>query len=351
MTYPGNLHYNHFSQDLQYDVLSENSQYAALSDKTASWRPDCLGVVLVDHSLDEAALFGALAGVVLGAVPAVGLGHGTAGLEVDGSCDPDHLGDLVVTDETSGGFGVLCVDVDGAVHCLAHGGKHLELDIADGIDGVRAEYLEHLCGAGVAMSGMGGNLEMAVLRDLACLAHLVQDPQAALVIDEEASTAEPGGALDVFDSPDDLFLSAQAVTHPDALFGVDGGGGVGRRPGSDGEDQIGLPLVGELNHLADLRVGQAHDTLGLGDTVEIKPIIVHGFEKGAHDLGALDAGNLKAVLAAVLKALLRIGQVIGVAAGETGFFQEFSGFIHTVHGFSSFSFLWSFLVVLYRGVF
>ena len=33
------------------------------------------------------------------------------------------------------------------------------------------------------------------------------------------------------------------------------------------------------------------------------------------------------------------GQVIGVAAGETGLFQEFSGFIHTVHGFSSFSFL------------
>ena len=269
----------------------------------------------------------------------MGLGHGAAGLEVDGSCDSDHLGNLVVADETAGGFGVLRVDVDGAVHCLAHRGQHLELDIADGVDRVRAEHLEHLCGAGVAVSGMGGNLEMAVLRDLSRLAHLVQDPQAALVIDKETSAAEPGGALDVFDSPDDLFLSAQAVTHPDAFFCVDGGGSVGRRPGSDGENQVGLPLVGELNHFADLRVGQAHDALGLGDTMEIKSIAVHGFEEGAHDLWPLDSGNLKAVLATVLKTLLRIGQVIGVAAGETGLFQEFSGFIHTVHGFSSFSFL------------
>ena len=105
--------------------------------------------------------------------------------------------------------------------------------------------------------------------------------------------------------------------------------------------------MGKLHHFADLGVGQTHDALGLGDAMEIESIAVHGLEEGAHDLGALDAGNLKAVLAAVLKALPGIGQVIGITAGETGFFQEFSGFIHTVHGFSSFFFL----VVLSNGVF
>lgn len=231
-----------------------------------------------------------------------------AGLEVNGRSDADHLGNLVVTDEAAGGLGVLGVDINGTIYSLTHSGEHLKLNIADRVNGVGADAFKKLCRAGVAVTCVCGNLEVAVCGDLACLAELVECPEAALVIYEEAAAAEACGTLYVLNGADDLFLTAQAIAHAYALIGMYGCRSIGSCTGADCKDKVGAPVVSKLNHLADLIIGQAHDALSLGNAMQIEAVAVHCFKKCLHNLGALNAGYLKTELAAVSKTLLRCGQ-------------------------------------------
>ena len=113
---------------------------------------------------------------------------------------------------------------------------------------------------------------------------------------------------------------------------MDRGRGVGRRARADGKNQVGLPLVGEGDHLGNVLVGEAHDALRLGDAVQVEPVGINGLQQRLHDLGPLDAGHLEAVLPAVLEAFGRVRQTVGVAAGLADALEEFAGFLHAVHG-------------------
>ena len=89
--------------------------------------------------------------------------------------------------------------------------------------------------------------------------------------------------------------------------------------------------MSQFHHLSDLFIRQAHDTLGLGDAVQVQAIAVHRFEQCPHDLRTLDPGNFKPVLTAIFESLLRGRQVIGIATGKTNGLQKLSCFFHAVH--------------------
>lgn len=256
--------------------------------------------------------------------------YGTAGLQIDGSCDPDHLGYLVVADEASCGLGVFRVDVYGDADGLTHGGQHLELDVPDGIDRTCADEFQQLGGAGVAVSCVGRDLEMGLGRQLAGLLHLVQHPQAALVVHKKGMAAESGSALYVLNRPDYLLLAAQAVSHPDTFLRVHGGAGVCCRSRAYGEDEVGLCFPGQSYHFYDLVVCKHHDALGLGDAVKADAVAVHLGQKRGHHFRALDAGHLETVLSTVRKSLVRCGEVIGVPSRQTYRSEEFSCLFHKI---------------------
>ena len=112
---------------------------------------------------------------------------------------------------------------------------------------------------------------------------------------------------------------------------MDRGGGICGSSRPDGEDQVSFILVGKLYHLTDFFISQAHDTLGLGNTVQVQAITVHGFEQCSHDLRSLDSWNLKAILTAISKTLCAGRQIVGIAAGQAYGLEELSCFFHAVH--------------------
>ena len=205
------------------------------------------------------------------------------------------------------------MDINGAINCLTHGRQHLELDITDGVDGIRAQHFQNLGRAGITVTCMSGNLEMAVGGNLSSLAHLIQRPQTALVIDQETTTAEASRSLHIFNRPHDLLLTAETVTHADTFLSVNGGRGICGSAGTDGKDQVGLILVSQIHHLGDIFICQAHDTLGLGHAVQIQAIGVNRLQQSLHDLRPLDAGNLEAILAAISEAFLARRQIVSIA--------------------------------------
>ena len=238
-----------------------------------------------------------------------------------------------MADETTRGLRIFGVDINGARNRLPHSCQHLELNITHRVDGVSAQHFQDLCGAGIPVACMSGNLEMAILRNLTGFTHLIQYPQATFVIDQESTAAKPCGALYILDGSDDLLLSTQTITHPHAFFRVDRGGGIGRCTGADCKNQVGLILMGKVHHLGDILIRQAHDALGLGNTMEIQAIAVHCLQKSLHNLRSLNAGNLKAVLTTISKPFGAGRQIIGIASRLSDRLQELSCFVHAVHFF------------------
>ena len=102
-------------------------------------------------------------------------------------------------------------------------------------------------------------------------ADLVKYPETAFVVHQEPAAAQPRRPFNVLYCPYDLLLSAQAVAHTHTFFRMHRGGSVGGCARSYGKDQIRFPLVRQLHHLGDLGVRQPHDSLRLGDAVEIQP--------------------------------------------------------------------------------
>ena len=148
---------------------------------------------------------------------------------------------------------------------------------------------------------MSRNFEMAVRWDLAGLPHLVQHPEAALVIYEKTAAAQPCRPLHIFNRPHDLFLAAQAVSHAHTFLRMHRSRRIRCGTGPYRQNQICLPGMCQFHHLGYFLVGETHDSLGLGDAMKIKSIGIHGLQKRLHHLGALNARHLKAVLAAVFK--------------------------------------------------
>ena len=93
----------------------------------------------------------------------------------------------------------------------------------------------------------------------------------------------------------------------------------------------------QFDHFCDLIVGQSHNALCLGDAVQIQAVFVHRLQQRLHDLGSLDAGDLKAVLSAVLEAFFGVGERISVSAGQTDRLEKLSCMFHAVHSRFPFS--------------
>ena len=217
-------------------------------------------------------------------------------------------------------------DTDGG----ADGGKMLELIVADDIEGIRPDILHQFCRAGIAVTGVRGNLEFRVRRQISGLAELTERPETSFVVNKERTDAETAGALDVFDGADDLILTAQTVAHADALGRFHGSGSIRRGARADGKDQFDLMLGSKSDHFFDILVGQRPDPLGLRDAMNIEPNIVEFLEQSSHNARALDAGDFKAVLTAVVEGLVGSGERIEIAARQSEFFQTLSGFLHGV---------------------
>ena len=231
------------------------------------------------------------------------------------------------------------MDINRAIYRLPHSGEHLKLDITHGIDRIRTSQFKQLCRTRISMACMGGYLEVTVCRNLSCFSHFVERPKAALVVNKESAAAKSCSSLNILYCTNDLLLTAETISHTNALLSVNRGRGICSRTRSDSKNKICLPLMCQLHHLADVLVCQTHYSLCLSNSVQIKAIAVHCLQQSLHYLRALYTGNLKTVLSAVLEALLRCGQIVGVSPGQTDRFQKFSCFIHTVHS--------HFLLILY----
>ena len=179
---------------------------------------------------------------------------------------------------------------------------------------------------------MGRHLEVAVREDLAALASLVQHPQAPLVVDQETPDAEPRGALHLLDRADDLLLAAQPVADALALLGLRARRRVRRGPGTDGENELSSPLARQGRHLLDLGIEEGHDPLGLSHAVDGDAVLVQLVEERPHGAGALDAGNLEAVLRPVGEPLRRRRQVVGVSPGHAEADEEAPRLVDCGHG-------------------
>src|SRR6266511_4252353 len=93
--------------------------------------------------------------------------------------------------------------------------------------------------------------------------------------------------------------------------------GVPTRPGTGEQAQLDIVCGGERDHVADLRIGLQHHAAALADPVYRDVTGGRLVEYGAQRGRPLDRGNLHPVLATVGKPLVRRGQVVRVATGQS----------------------------------
>src|SRR5918996_3454519 len=160
-------------------------------------------------------------------------------LEVDGGRAPDQLGGLVIADGPAEVVGPLDVDVQGDGHGLADGGDLGQGQVDGQVDRGRAQVLDQPGGRRVGDRQGDRDLDLQVAGQVPGAFQPAQDPELAVVGDEEAAHAEPAAPQDVLDAVGELVGAAQAAGHhpPGRGGGLDadvpGGPGAGEQAGPD----------------------------------------------------------------------------------------------------------------------
>jgi len=131
--------------------------------------------------------------------------------------------------------------------------------------------------------------------------HLVDEPEHALIIDEEAAAAVFITALDVFHSAQHLFHTAQAVANANTLGGKNRRAGIIGRAGTNGEQQLAAVIMAQPAVFLDFFLGMTEHTVGLGHAVDDDAVFGCGFQKGLHGFSRINSRNFNAESCAVRK--------------------------------------------------
>ena len=188
--------------------------------------------------------------------------------------------------------------IDGSTH----GGKHLHLNVAYGVDAVGTQSFQHMGRAWVTMTRVRTYFEMAVGRNKAFFAGFTQGPKQTFIIDKKTAHPKTCTTTDLLDTTGNLFFATQTITHTLTFFSLYRSGGVGSGTRATGQNKLHVPFLGIFHHLFDFIIRKEHNTLGLGDTMDLDAIFIQSFKQGLHRARALNAGNFKTILASVREA-------------------------------------------------
>ena len=164
------------------------------------------------------------------------------------------------------------------------------------------DLLDQFCRTWIAVSGMCRQFKLAVRRNLTGPACLIQYPQAAFIVHDKMAAAKCRCTLHFFYRTYDLFLSAQAVSHPLSLRCMHRCTRIRRRARTDRQYKLYLILCCQIYHLCDLFICQCVNSFCLCHTMYVKVIFIQFFQKCPHRLWSLDPRHLKPVLCSVRKA-------------------------------------------------
>ena len=194
--------------------------------------------------------------------------------------------------------------VDGHVDSLPYGREHGERHVAQGVERVCAQHLQHPGSSRVRVACVDGDLEHHVPWYVAGLTHLVEQPEEALIHDQEAPEAQLYAAHYVRHHVHEVVRASEAhAAHP-PLRGPELAAEVPRRPGAGCHDDLELGVSGQLCEAGELLVvqqrGAHHDR---DEPVHGHIPFLHLVYQGFEHLRPLDPRDLYAVVCAVWEAL------------------------------------------------
>ena len=242
--------------------------------------------------------------------------------------DADQLGDLVQTDEAADVVGRLDVDIERDVHRCTDCGDLGEAQIGREVDRARAETLQDPRGGGVRRRQHHRHLGLHLLGEQAYSSRVRERGEDADVRDQDAAKAVSCGSTRVVESGDDLLLAPCGRRENAA------GRGARRRrrvPGGvRSSEERDLDRCGgrRSGQLVQLGVGLEEHAASLRDAMHghVEPFRL--LENRLEAARPLRARDLHAVLRPVGEALLRVGELVEVAARQSDRAQEVARLVH-----------------------
>ena len=206
--------------------------------------------------------------------------------------------------------------VNGHVNGLADGGELRQREVGDGVDRPRTQRFQHFAAGGVGVAGIDGDLEDHVLRDVAVLLHLVEQPEQPFVNHQEAPEADINAGHDIGDDLLQLVGAAEAQAGEAPLWSDQLPPRVPGRAGARGHDDLHPGVGGHLGEVLQLRLIQEggphhHRDQAVDGYVPLLRLVNDGLQH----FGALDAGDFHPVPSPVGETLLAGGKIVGVPAG------------------------------------
>ena len=224
-----------------------------------------------------------------------------------GRGDPHDVGHLVAADEAAQVVGRLDVEVERQLRHPAHRSQHADAEVGGDVDGVGAEPVIERGGGGVGGAQHRGGLEPQIGRQRSRGPQPREHVEHADVSHQQAADAVRARAAGLGQARLDRLRPAG---HAGRRLGHQRlAAGVPAAAGTQEQAHLDATVVAERRHLIQLLVGQHHHAGALRDPLHPDALPVGLVKHRAQHPGALDAGDLDAVAAAVLEPPARLRPV------------------------------------------